>query len=84
MAKANAYEVFKRLAEEDNKGFRLLPLGNIKRTELRKDHTEIVIGGPRELAFDFLNNKRFVGGLFLIDKDEFDRVEKEIEDAEEK
>lgn len=79
MEKINDFDIFKRMAETDNKAFQLLPLGNIKRTELRKDHTEIVIGGPRELSFDFLNGRRFVGGLFLIDREEFLKIEKEMQ-----
>jgi len=77
----NNFDVFKKMCDDNNQCFRLLPLCNIKRTDLRKDHTEIVIGGPRELAYDFMNGKKFVGGLFLIDKEEFKKYSQELSES---
>jgi hypothetical protein len=64
----------------DNQALKLAPLGNILGADYNQKArgTKVTIGVDGNIVGDILNGK-FVGGLILVDKVEFERVKKEME-----
>lgn len=66
-----------------NKDIRLAPLGNIVNLRKVKAGTQVTIGVEGDLVAAIGIHGRFVGGLILADKAEFDATKAELERAQE-
>ena len=64
------FEVIARMCKEDNQKFRMAPFDNIAEVKATKKGDLIHIGVEHGLGFDAIDGK-LVGGLLLIDKEEF-------------
>lgn len=76
MSEPNNVDVLKAMGEA-NKDIRMAPLGNILRVQYTKLGTQITIGVEGNLVAAIMNG-RFVGGLILADKRQFDEVKAEL------
>jgi len=71
-------DVMKRMADEDDEELMLFPLSNIVEAKKVRAGTNVTIGVPPNISvFDIMNGK-FVGGLFLIDKEWALQLQKEM------
>lgn len=79
--KVNNFDVLKRMGEE-NLDVRLAPLDNI--TNLRKVNagTQITIGVAGDLVAAIGIEGKFVGGLILADKKQFEAIRLKMEAGE--
>lgn len=77
--KANSFDVLKEMGERDM-NVMLAPLSNIIRANKVKAGTQITIGFAGDVIAGIMDGK-YVGGLILADKEEFERVKREIESA---
>ena len=64
------FEVIARMCKEDNQKFRMAPFDNIAEVTATKKGDVIHIGVESGLGFDVIDGK-MIGGLLLIDKEEF-------------
>ncbi len=78
---ATSFEVFNHLAETDNPGLKVAPLGNILNMQKCKEGGQILIGVCPE-SFAGLMQDRFCGGFVLVDKAEFHKAKAELESKE--
>ncbi len=79
--KPNGFDVMKEVSRRNGKIF-MAPLGNILRMNKVKAGSQITIGVPYEVMMGLIQD-RYVGGLFVVDKEEFARVEAELAAAKE-
>ena len=75
----NNFDVMKAMGEA-NKDIRLAPLGNIVRLRKVKAGTQITIGFQGDVV-GAIYAGRFVGGLILADKCQFDETKRELEEG---
>ena len=75
--KPNNFDILKTMSER-NLDIRLAPLGNILRAQLTKKGTQITIGFPGDVVAAVMDGK-FVGGLLLADRKQYNAVAKELE-----
>lgn len=76
--KVNNFDVFRRMSDENNQAMQLATLNNITDMRKVKAGTKITIGFAGNVIAGLMNGK-YVGGLILCDRAEFDRVKAEIE-----
>ena len=77
MTKVNSFDVLKEMSAR-NMSIQLAPLDNITEARKVKAGTKVTIGIGGDVVGSILNNK-FVGGLILADRKEFEAVRKELE-----
>lgn len=84
MSQVNAFDVFSEMVRSDNKALKMAPLSNILRANYgqRVRGTQVTIGVDGNIIGDILHGK-YVGGLILVDKEEFDKVKRVLESAKE-
>lgn len=80
MPKPNSFDVMKTMAARNGK-IMLVPLGNVTEARKVKAGCHITIGAPEQVMTGIALGQ-YYGGLLLADKDEFERVQKELEAAE--
>ena len=78
--KISSFDVLKVMSERDM-DIRLAPLENIAELKKVKAGTEVTIGVEGDLVGAIFNGK-FVGGLILADRDQFQRVKQELTGAD--
>jgi hypothetical protein len=76
----NNFDVLKEMGKR-NLDIRLTPLGNIGNMRKVKAGTDVTIGVAGDVIAELLSEK-FVGGLIMADKVQFDQVKAEMEKAE--
>lgn len=76
-APVNNFDVLARMSERNRK-VQLAPLSNVTRAKAVKRGSEINIGASGNVIAGILNGK-FVGGLILADRAEFESVKAELE-----
>jgi hypothetical protein len=74
---ANNFDVLKAMSRANGK-IQLAPLANIISVRKVKAGTQVTIGVAGDLVADFARG-RFVGGLVLADREEFELTAKEID-----
>ncbi|MDD5304014.1 MAG: hypothetical protein PHS14_13015 [Elusimicrobia bacterium] len=79
MSDINSFEVLKVMGER-NLDIRLAPLSNILRMQKTKHGTQVTIGVGGDVLQPIYAG-RFVGGLILADKDQFEETKRELEKA---
>ena len=73
------FEVLQKMSD-DNMNIKLAPLGNIIEINITKRGGEVTIGIDSNTATELLNDldgTKFVGGLLLADKTQFDKLQQE-------
>lgn len=78
MKLVNNFDVLKRMGEK-GLDIRLAPLGNITNLRKVKAGTQVTMGIEGNLVAALGIDNKFVGGLILADREQFDRVKMEIE-----
>jgi hypothetical protein len=73
----NNFDVMKAMGEQ-NKDIRLAPMANILRLQKVKAGTQITIGVEGDVV-GAIANGRFVGGLILADKAQFDETKRQLQ-----
>lgn len=76
----NAFDVFKRMSDMNDRALKLAPLGNIQSMKRVKMGTQVVIGVGEDVLVPLIQNQ-LVGGLILCDRTRFEQVQKEMEAA---
>jgi hypothetical protein len=74
----NSFDVLKRMSER-SLDVRLAPLGNITNLKKVKAGTQVTIGVAGDLVAALGLENKFVGGLILADKEQFDKLKAEME-----
>ncbi len=73
----NWVEIAAKIVEENNNAVQLAPLSNIAGADIKfdKGYGTIKINVPSNVADDLTNGSyKYVGGLLLIDREEFDKM----------
>lgn len=78
--KVNNFDVLKAIGER-NGSIQLAPLSNIINMKKVKAGTQITIGVGGDVIFGIMEGK-YVGGLILADKAQFDAIKEEMEGSE--
>ena len=78
-SKIHPFDVFKALSDENSPGIKLAPLANITKARKDKLGTVVSIGCAGDLVAGIMEG-RYRGGLILCDRDEYMRMEKELEE----
>lgn len=76
----NNFDVLKKMGER-GKNIQMAPLGNITNMQKVKAGTQITIGFAGDVITG-ITFGRFVGGLILADKEEFDAIKSELRQLE--
>ena len=77
--KVSMIDVLKRMADEDDEALMLFPLSNLVRAKKVRAGTDVTIGvGPEVSIFNIMNGK-YIGSLFLIDKEKALEWQKKME-----
>jgi hypothetical protein len=76
---ANSFDVLKEMGKRNGK-IQLAPLGNLIEAKYSKKGTRVVMGVAGNVVTGLLMGQ-YVGGLILADKEEFDRISKELDAA---
>ncbi len=74
-----SFEVFGHLADTDNQGLKVAPLGNILNMQKCKEGGQILIGVCPE-TFAGLMAGRFCGGFIVADIAEFNKAKAELQE----
>lgn len=78
---ANAFDVMKAMSAA-NMDIRLAPLSNITHLQKTKHGTLITIGVEGDVVAAIGIEGRFVGGLILCDKEQYNKVGRELDEKE--
>jgi hypothetical protein len=78
MSKVNAFDVFSRMVERNDKAIQLAPLGNLIGARKGKQGTKVTIGVANDVVTGIALSK-YVGGLILCDKERYAEVKAEME-----
>lgn len=81
--KVNAFDVIKKLADDNNKGFAMAPLSNVIEVKQNGARCTFLIGVDANAVKNYLLDKTRHGGLFLIDGDAYKAAEKELSEKPE-
>lgn len=68
-----AFEKMQKMNDE-NMDIRLAPLSNICNVEIKGGNGFVTFGVPRSVAQDLIDNKEFVGGFLLCNKEQYDKL----------
>lgn len=63
-----------QIMSDRNMDIKLAPLSNISRTEIKGQNGYVTFGVPREVAQELIDEKEFVGGFLLCNKEQFDNL----------
>lgn len=77
--KVNNFDVMKTMSERGMKIY-LAPMSNVVRMQKTKRGDEITFGCEDGMMFG-INDGKYVGGMILCDKEEFNRAKAELEGA---
>jgi len=77
----NNFDVMKAMSAA-NKDIRLAPLSNVTKLQKTKAGTLITIGAEGDLVAAIGVEGRFVGGLILADKAQFDETKRALEEQQ--
>lgn len=75
--KIGTFDILKAMTDR-NMDVRLSTLDNITDLELKKGNSFIRIGMSGDVVTSIAKGK-FVGGLLIVDKDQWDQIKKELE-----
>jgi hypothetical protein len=75
MQKINPFDIMKKLASDNDKGFQLAPLSNIISANQQGARCTLTIGISPECFRDYMQKKIGHGGLILIYRDAYRRAE---------
>jgi hypothetical protein len=78
--KVSNFDVLKMMGAR-NMNIQLAPLSNLVRARAVKAGTQVTIGVCGNVVGDILKHK-YIGGLILADKEQFDAVKSELEDGD--
>lgn len=79
MSKINNFDVFKRMAEDNNQAMQLAPLGNLIGAKMTKAGTQVTLGVAGNVVTG-LTMGTYVGGLILCGKEGFGRTKAKMEE----
>lgn len=74
--KVNAFEVIKKLADDNNTGFAMAPLSNVIEVKQNGARCTFLIGVDANAVKNWMLDKTKHGGLFLIDGEAYKEAEK--------
>jgi hypothetical protein len=78
MSKVNAFDVFSRMVEQNDKAIQLAPLGNLIGARKDKQGSKVTIGIAEDVVPGIAVGK-YVGGLILCDKERYAKVKAQME-----
>jgi hypothetical protein len=73
----SAFAVFLRMQDDDNHGLKLAPLGNVLHLQKVKAGTKVTIGVEGD-AVSAIALGKYVGGLILCDKEQFEATKERM------
>lgn len=76
MKKVSTFEVMQAMSDRDL-DIRVAPLGNVVNLKKVKAGTEVTIGVSGDMVGSIYSGK-YVGGLFLCNKDEYESIKQEL------
>ncbi len=82
MSNAGHFDICKAMALA-NKDIRIAPLENVTNLRKVKAGTQVTIGIAGDLVAAIGLHNKYVGGLLLINRDEYFAMKRELEDKEE-
>jgi hypothetical protein len=78
--KPNGFDVMKEISRRNGPIF-MVPIGNILRMNKVKAGAQLTIGVPFEIMMGLVQDK-YLGGLYVCDREEFARVEAELKGSD--
>jgi hypothetical protein len=77
-SKFSMWEVFARMADDDDPAFNCAPLSNVLRLQRDKHGVQITIGAPTQYMAKLANGE-CIGGLLMVDRKAYEATLRKME-----